>query len=238
MLPRDLQTVFEKLERYTIVIGDVWEWPDIVDGISKTLMLKLGTNIHLEHGIKALIKGVENLYLDDVDGIQNVVYQLNGEGFPSLKHLHIQNNANMNHIVDSQERNQLDVSFPILETLVLSNLKNLEHICLGPLSITSFGSLSVIKVKNCVQLKYLFSFTLVKELSHLSEIEVCHCNSMKEIVLGDNNLSASTVFRFRSLTLEHLETLQNFFSRSEQKHQGLEPSVSTPLFNDQVCYFF
>ncbi|WJX37909.1 hypothetical protein P8452_25625 [Trifolium repens] len=236
MLPRDLQTVFEKLERYKIVIGDVWEWPDIVDGISKTFMLKLGTNIHFEHGIKALIIGVENLYLDDVDGIQNVVYQLNGEGFPSLKHLHIQNNANMNHIVDSQERNQLDVSFPILETLVLSNLKNLEHICLGPLSITSFGSLSVIKVKNCVQLKYLFSITLVKELSHLSEIEVCHCNSMKVIVLGDNNLSASTVFRFRSLTLEHLETLQNFFSGSEQKHQGLEPSVSTPLFNDQVAF--
>ncbi|GAU50631.1 hypothetical protein TSUD_131650, partial [Trifolium subterraneum] len=76
MLPRDLQTVFEKLERYIIAIGDVWEWSDIVNKTSKTLMLKLGTNIHLEHEIKALIKGVENLYLDDVDGIQNVVYQL------------------------------------------------------------------------------------------------------------------------------------------------------------------
>ncbi|WJX31885.1 hypothetical protein P8452_20272 [Trifolium repens] len=234
-LPRDLQTVFEKLERYKIAIGDVWEWPDIVNGTSKTLMLKLGTNIHLEHGIKPLIMGVENLYLDDVDGIQNVVYQLNREGFPSLKHLHIQNNANMKHIVDSQERNQLDV-FPILETLVLYNLKNLEHICLGPLSIASFGSLSVIKVKNCVQLKYLFSFTLVKELSRLSEIEVCHCNSMKEIVLGDNNSSASMVFPFHSLTLEHLETLQNFFSRNKQRHQLLDPSVSTPLFNAQVAF--
>ncbi|GAU50630.1 hypothetical protein TSUD_131650, partial [Trifolium subterraneum] len=190
--------------------------------------------IHLEHEIKALIKGVENLYLDDVDGIQNVVYQLNGEGFPLLKHLHVQNNGKMKHIVDSQERNQIHVSFPILETLVLHNLKNLEHICLDPLSITCFGSLSVIKVKNCCQLKYLFSFTLVKELSHLSKIEVCQCNSMKEIVLGDNNSSASTVFRFRSLTLEHLETLQNFFSRSEQKLQELE--LSTPLFNDQVAF--
>ncbi|XP_045824892.1 uncharacterized protein LOC123917265 [Trifolium pratense] len=236
MLPRDLQTVFEKLERYKIIIGDVWEWSDIVDETSKTLMLKLGTNIHLEHGIKALIKGVENLYLDDVDGIQNVVYQLNGEGFPLLKHLHVQNNANMKHIVDSQERNQIHASFPILETLVLHNLKNLEHICLNPLSITCFGSLSVIKVKNCVQLKYLFSFTLIKELSQLSKIEVCQCNSMKEIVLGDNSSSASTIFRFRSLTLEYLETLQNFFSRSEQKDQGLEPSVSTPLFNDQVAF--
>ena len=206
-------------------------------GTLKTLILKLGTNIHLEHALKALIKGVENLYLDDVDGIQNVLYQLNGEGFPLLKHLHVQNNANLKHIVDSKERNQIQVSFPILETLVLHNLKNLEHICLGPLSITSFGSLGVIKVKNCIQLKYLFSFTLVKELSHLSKIEVCQCNSMKEIVLGDNNSSASTVFRFRSLTLEHLETIQNFFSISEQKQQGLQPSVSTQLFNDQVCYF-
>ncbi|PNX68988.1 CC-NBS-LRR resistance protein, partial [Trifolium pratense] len=71
MLPRDLQLMFEKLERYKIVVGDVWEWSDIKDGSLKTLKLKLGTNIHLEHGIKALIKGVENLYLDDVDGIQN-----------------------------------------------------------------------------------------------------------------------------------------------------------------------
>ncbi|XP_045823829.1 uncharacterized protein LOC123916419 isoform X2 [Trifolium pratense] len=236
MLPRDLQTVFEKLERYKITIGDVWEWSDIVDGSSKTLMLKLGTNIHLEHGIKALIKGVENLYLDVVNGIQNMVYQLNGEGFPLLKHLHIQNNANMKHIVDSQERNQMHVSFPMLETLVLHNLKNLEHICLGPLSIASFGCLSAIKVKNCVQLRYLLSFPLVKELSHLSKIEVCHCNSMKEIVLGDNNSSASMVFLFRSLTLEHLETLQNFFSGNDQKHQLLDPYVSTPLFNAQVAF--
>jgi len=251
MLPRDLQLVFEKLERYKIAIGDVWDWSDIKDGTLKTLMLKLGTNIHLEHGIKALIKGVENLYLDDVDGIQNVLYQLNGEGFPFLKHLHVQNNANMKHIVDSKyKRNQIQVSFPILETLVLHSLKNLEHICHGQPSNTSFGNLSVIKVKNCVQLKYLFSYAMVKELSHISKIEVCQCNSMREIVFEDNNSSANneiTVEKIeflllRSLTLEHLQTLDNFSSyyfthlRSKQKYQGLEPCTSTPFFNAQVCY--
>ncbi|WJX17425.1 hypothetical protein P8452_07346 [Trifolium repens] len=76
MLPRDMQVMFEKLIFFKIAIGDVWEWANIKDGTFKTLMLKLGTNIHLEHGIKALIKVVENLYLDDVDGIQNVLYQL------------------------------------------------------------------------------------------------------------------------------------------------------------------
>ena len=50
MLPRDL--MFDKLERYKIVIGDVWEWSDIDDVTSKMLKLKLGTQIHLEHGSK------------------------------------------------------------------------------------------------------------------------------------------------------------------------------------------
>jgi Leucine-rich repeat (LRR) protein len=246
MLPRDLQLMFEKLEIYKIAIGNVWEWSDIMDGTSKTLMLKLGTNIHLEHAIKALIKVVEKLYLDDVDGIQNVFYQLNGDGFPLLKYLHVQNNANLKHIVDSKERNQIHVSFPILETLVLHNLKSLEHICHGSLSITSFRNLSVIKVKNCIQLKYIFSSTMVKGLSCLSEIDVCRCDSMKEIVLEDYKLSANNekieFLQLRSLTLEHLEMLDNFFSyystnsRSKQKYQGLE-SVSSPFFNAQVCYF-
>lgn len=216
ILPRDLKLMFEKLKRYKIAIGDVWEWSDIKDGILKTLMLKLGTNnIHLEHGIKALIKGVENLYLDEVDGIQNVLYQLNGEGFPLLKHLHIQNNANMKHVVDSMERNQVRVSFLNLETLVLHNLENLEQICRGPLAINSFGKLRVIKVKNCVQLKYLLSVVMVKGLSQLLEIEVCQCSSMKEIVLGDNDSSVNNniinekieFLSLRSLTLEHLQHL-------------------------------
>ncbi|CAJ2673478.1 unnamed protein product [Trifolium pratense] len=232
MLPRDLQLMFEKLEKYKIAIGNVWEWSDIKDGTSKTLMLKLGTNIHLEHAIKALIRSVEKLYLDDVDGIQNVLYQLNGEGFPLLKYLHVQNNANMKHIVDSKERNRIHVSFPILETLVLHNLKNLEHICHGPLSITSFGSLSVIKVKNCIQLKYIFSSTMVKGLSSLSEIDVCRCDSMKEIVLEDNRLSANNekieFLQLRSLTLEHLEMLDNFFSYYS--------TDSSPFFNALVAF--
>ncbi|KEH40899.1 NBS-LRR type disease resistance protein [Medicago truncatula] len=245
MLPRDLQLVFEKLERYKIAIGDVWDWSDIKDGTLKTLMLKLGTNIHLEHGIKALIKGVENLYLDDVDGIQNVLPNLNREGFTLLKHLHVQNNTNLNHIVDNKERNQIHFSFPILETLVLLNLRNLEHICHAQPSVASFGSLSVIKVKNCIQLKYLFSFTMVKGLSHLCKIEVCECNSMKDIVFRDNNSSANIsdekieFLQLRSLTLEHLETLDNFASdylthhRSKEKYQGLEPyAYTTPFFNN------
>ncbi|MCH87675.1 CC-NBS-LRR resistance protein, partial [Trifolium medium] len=246
ILPRDLKLMFEKLQRYKIAIGDVWEWAEIENGTLKTLMLKLGTNIHIEHGIKALIKGVESLYLDEVDGIQNVVFQLNSEGFPLLKHLHIQNNAKIKHIVDSMERKQIQVFFINLEKLVLQNLKNLEQICHGRIAINSFCKLSVIKVNNCAQLKYLLSYSMVKGLSQLSEIEVCQCNSMKEIVLlkPDSSVDNSTnekieFLSLRSLTLEHLQKLDNFFSyeftsiRDKQKYQGLESYVSTSFFNAQ-----
>ncbi|CAJ2640456.1 unnamed protein product [Trifolium pratense] len=184
MLPRDMQTVFEKLERYKIAIGDVWKWSDIVNGTSKTLMLKLGTNIHLEHGIKSLIKGVENLYLDDVGGIQNVVFQLNVEGFPLLKHLHIQNNANMKYIVDSQERNQIHVFFPSLETLVLHNLKNLEHIWnkIWNYDHHSMCNLASLIVESCGGLKYLFSSTMVGSFKNLKHVEISNCLLMEEII--------------------------------------------------------
>jgi hypothetical protein len=70
-------------------------------------------------------------------------------------------------------------------------------------------------------------------------------------VLEDNKLSANNditnekieFLQLRSLTLEYLETLENFSSyhstdsRSKQKNQGLGSYVSSPFFNAQVCYF-
>ncbi|WJX81759.1 hypothetical protein P8452_64603 [Trifolium repens] len=233
ILPRELKSMFEKLQRYKIAIGDVWEWSDIEHTTLNTLMLKLDTSIHSVLGIKALIKGVENLYMDEVDGIQNVLYEMNGEGFPLLRHLHIQNNAKMNHIVDSMERIQANVSFPNLETLSINNLENLEQMCHGPLAINSFRKLSVIKVKNCAKLTYLLSVSMVKRLSNLSEIEVCQCNSMENIVLGDVPDEKVEFRSLRSLTLQHLDKLDNFFC-SELMTSSI--TSTRPFFSAQVAF--
>jgi len=251
VLPRDLKLMFEKLKKFKIAIGEVWEWDEMENGNLNTLMLKLETSIHLEHGIKALVKRVENLYLDEVDGIQNVLFQLNWEGFPLLKLLHIQNNAKIKFIVDSTERKTVQVCFINLEKLVLRNLKNLERICHGRLEHSSFGKLSVIKVNNCVQLKYLLSYSMVKGLSHLSEIEVCQCNSMMEIILEDRDSSADNDVTnekiefpsLHSLTLDHLPKLDNFLSHeskssmNEREYQRLEMFVPALFFGAQVFYF-
>ncbi|KAL1368277.1 hypothetical protein AAHE18_02G110100 [Arachis hypogaea] len=231
ILPSDL--MFDKLEMYNIAIGDVWEESDIDDGTWKTLKLKLGTNIHLEPGIKGLIRRAENLYLDEVEGISNVLYQLNGDGFPQLKHLHIQNNALIQHIIDFKERTHVpSPSFPNLEKLVIQNLDKMEKIYDGPLANNSFAKLQAIKVENCNKVKYL-----VKSMSQLSELEVSRCKLMERIVFEDGDASAmndETVETIQfpllhSLTLQHLDELKSFFS-----HQPTSSAI--PLFNNQVAF--
>ncbi|XP_028783525.1 uncharacterized protein LOC114739614 [Neltuma alba] len=229
MLSRDM--MFENLERYKIVIGDKWEWSRN-KSTSRLLKLKLGTSIHLEHGIKALIKQVEDLYLDEVNGISDVLFDLNAEGFPLLKYLHIQNNDQVQHIINITEGNETHVLFPKLETLVLHNLHNLVKICHGPLPVNSFGKLTVIKVKSCDQLVYLFSVIMVKALSQLVELQVLECSSMKRIVLIENvdsGLISDEKIEFHSLcslSLCHLPVIHDFCSNELTSFM-----TATSLFN-------
>ncbi|XP_028789180.1 uncharacterized protein LOC114745197 [Neltuma alba] len=216
MLPRDM--MFNKLERYKVVIGDKWEWSSN-KRISRLIKLKLDTSIHLEHGIKSLIKRAEDLYLDEVKGISDVLFNLNGEGFPLLKHLHIQNNGQLQHIINTTKRDETHVLFPELETLILHNLNNLVKICHGPLPINSFGKITVIKVQSCDQLTYLFSVAMVKALPQLVELQVLKCSSMERIVSTENEdggITSDNKIEFHSLcslSLCHLPVIHDFCSK-------------------------
>ncbi|KAI9112137.1 hypothetical protein K1719_016660 [Acacia pycnantha] len=232
-----MDMVFDKLERYKVVIGDKWEWSSN-KRTSKLLMLKLGTSIHREPGIKALIKRVEDLYLDEVDGISDVLLDLKGKGFAQLKHLHIQNNGQVQHIINTTEGNETHVLFPELETLVLHNLNNLEKICHGPLPVNSFCKLTIIKVKNCDKLVYLLSVLLVKALSQLVEIQVSKCNSMKMILYienADSSITTDEKIEFnslRSLSIDDLPVIHDFCS-----NECTSCMTTTSLFNDNKVSF-
>ncbi|KAI9112193.1 hypothetical protein K1719_016716 [Acacia pycnantha] len=219
MLSRNL--MFDKLERYKVLIGDKWEWSGNKRNL-RLLKLKLHTGTHLEDGIKSLIKRVEDLYLDEVNGISDVLFHLNDEGFPLLKHLHIQNNGQLQHIINTctmeRKNNETRVLLPELETLSLQSLNNLVKICHGPLYDNSFRKLTVIKVKSCDQLVYLFHVSILNALSQLVELEVSKCRSMKRIVLTENDGSGMTsdvkieFHSLRSLSLFHLPAIQHFCS--------------------------
>ncbi|KAH9728323.1 Disease resistance protein [Citrus sinensis] len=229
-----------KLKRYRIVVGFQWA-PFDKYKTRRTLKLKLNSRICLEEWRG--MKNVEYLRLDELPGLTNVLHDLDGEGFAELKHLNVKNNSNFLCIVDP-----LQVrcgAFPMLESLVLQNLINLERICHGQLRAESFCNLKTIKVGSCHKLKNLFSFSIAKFLPQLKTIEVTECKIVEEIFVSSNEeaIGEIALAQVRSLILRTLPLLASFSafvkttSTVEAKHNEIilenESQLHTPssLFN-------
>ncbi|XP_031280181.1 probable disease resistance protein At4g27220 [Pistacia vera] len=207
VMPQDL--FFKKLKSYKIFIGDKWKWSGKYDlSTSRTFKLKINNRIYLGPGIKTLLKMTEDLSLEEMNGVRNVLYELDMDGFPHLKHLLVKDGLKLLYVIKSIARK---LAFPKLESLILCNLINLEKICHGQLNAGSFSELRIMKIENCDRLVYLFASSVAKNLIQLREIEVKDCKNLKEIfgeeskdhcgedILGLNNLKSLKVYNCRSL---------------------------------------
>ncbi|GAY68179.1 hypothetical protein CUMW_262120 [Citrus unshiu] len=174
ILPQDL--VFVELQRYRICIGEALGVQRVDSETSRLVELCGLANVSslLEnYGMKMLLKKTEDINLDELKGVQNVVHELDdGEGFPRLKHLQVKLCSEILHIVGSVGRVRRKV-FPLLESLSLIYLNNLETICDSQLTEDqSFSNLRIIKVRNCQKLKQLFSFSIAKNLLRLQKVSL------------------------------------------------------------------
>ncbi|ESR56070.1 hypothetical protein CICLE_v10018626mg [Citrus x clementina] len=235
ILPKGLFS--QKLARYKILVGDVWDWPGKSEN-TRTLKLKLPTNIYLDEIIMNL-KEIEELYLDEVPGIENVLYELDRKGLPALKHLRAQNNPFILCIVDSMAQVRCN-AFPVLESMFLHNLIHLEKICDGLLTAEFFSKLRIIKVRNCDKLKNIFSFSIVRGLPQLQILKVIKCNNMEEIFsfggeddVGYNEVDKIEFGQLRSLILKFLPQLTSFYAQLKSSDELDTPK---PLFNERVVF--
>ncbi|KAL5825699.1 hypothetical protein ACOSQ3_021762 [Xanthoceras sorbifolium] len=235
-IPKGL--VFQKLKRYKIIIGKRWK---SFTGNLRTFEVKSDTNVCSEDGIIKQLKGIEGLFLDGKQRVKNVLYELDGEGFPQLKHFEIRNNPYIQYVVDSTPSATCD-AFPLLDTLTLSNLVRLEKICHDQLTIKSFCRLRNIKVEKCDKLKNLFSFSIAKHLSQLQEIEVVECRNMEEIFIvdrADNGVIDSMfVNQLHSLTLNSLPRLRRICSEATSQERRMHrPAKSFRRTSLMLCHF-
>ncbi|KAK6289367.1 hypothetical protein POUND7_000908, partial [Theobroma cacao] len=167
-----------------------------------------------------LLKKSEALYLnlDELEGVKSLLYELDHEGFPNLKYLHVKSGSNIEYIIHSKQW-IISKAFPVLESLFLQNLTNLKKICHGQLPPESFSRLKNVKVASCKKLKNLFSFSEARVLLQLEEIEVNDCENVTEIIseekaIDDSEAMDKLVFRqLRSLRLQSLPQLICFCSR-------------------------
>ncbi|KAJ0098521.1 hypothetical protein Patl1_21935 [Pistacia atlantica] len=160
-------------------------------------------------GVRTLLKKVEDLYLHEMNGVRNVLYELHEDGFPHLKHLLVQDGLELLYIVNSFSGK---LAFPQLESLVLRNLINLEKICHGQLNVESFSKIRILKIEKCDRLEYLFASVVAKNFTQLQEMEVTGCKNLKGI-LGEESkdhgdeIETDDMIEFSqlcSLTLQHL----------------------------------
>ncbi|KAH1084292.1 hypothetical protein J1N35_024053 [Gossypium stocksii] len=132
VIPKDFS--FEKLQRYIIFIGEAsnsdwdWNWSRVRD-YSRTLKLSLQTSIRfLNNGVKVLLKKAENLYIDEVKGVEILLHESEVEDyFQQLKNLHIENGAMIQYIFkDNDDVHQIEFQ---VESLTLQGLPNLISFC-------------------------------------------------------------------------------------------------------------
>ncbi|KAB5529267.1 hypothetical protein DKX38_019348 [Salix brachista] len=231
ILPKDFFS--KKLERFNILIGEGWEWSSKRE-TSTIKKLKISASIQSEEGIHLLLKRTEDLHLDGLEGVKSVSYELDGQGFPSLKHLHIQNSLEIRYIVDSTMLSPI-VAFPFLVSLSLDNLNKLEKICNGQPVAESFSKLRILKVKSCPMLKNLFSLHMERGLLQLEEISIIDCEIMEVIVAEESGGEADEdeaikLTQLRTLTLEYLPQFTSVSSKSNAA--SISQTRPEPLITD------
>ncbi|KAL5845722.1 hypothetical protein ACOSQ3_009246 [Xanthoceras sorbifolium] len=223
-----------KLERYKIFIGDEWEkwnW-NFHSKTSRMLKLSLHTN---EAEIISQLKGIEELELGELLGARNLLDDLNGNGFPTLKHLNVHSNSHCLELVSCG-------ALPLLESLIVEKMHGLEKICNRPLEAESFGQLRTINVSTCHKLNNILSFSTVTALPQLQEIEVYDCENIKDIFdigeQGDgNNNEVVHEIKFRQLrilSLQVLPRLNSFCCKVKTASPEEELDIPTSLFDDKV----
>ncbi|XP_052287404.1 disease resistance protein At4g27190-like isoform X2 [Citrus sinensis] len=214
ILPQDL--VLMELERYRICIGKKWDSWSVKSETSRFMKLHWLEKVSILLRMKLLLKRTEDLYLSKLKGVQNVVHELDdGEGFPRLNRLQVKDCYEILQIVGSVGRDNIRCKvFPLLESLSLTNLINLETICDSPLTEDhSFINLRIIKVKACEKLKHLFSFSMAKNLLRLQKAEVDYCENL-EMIVGPKN--PTTTLGFKEIIAEDDPIQKAIFPRLEE----------------------
>ncbi|TXG75260.1 hypothetical protein ES332_1Z002200v1 [Gossypium tomentosum] len=210
----------ETLDKYNICVDDY----------NRTLKLKFCTNIYLENGLKMLLIKTEDLRLEGLEGIKNVLVELNnGKDLPHLKRLHVKNGMHVQYIKMDK------IGFFELCFIKLKNLPQLISFCSQdercsmsskPLPLFNkqtchwITNLRSLIIKECGKLEHLLSPSLARSLVQLQCFRIEDCKCLRDIILieeiEEERKDVICFPRLNSLCIDGLPNLI-FFSSGNHK---------------------
>ncbi|XP_070661226.1 disease resistance protein At4g27190-like [Malus domestica] len=195
LLPANLFS--DKLERYSILIGDCWAYPDIHPTSSNMLKLKITRRNQFDRGIKLLVKKCEQLYLDGMEIVNIISYLFDSEAVNQLKHLHVQNDDKVKYVINSVSWGYSHNVFSNLESLALEDLVSLESVSYGQLIGEPFRKLKSLTLWN---LPKLIGFSSKGKQSTIA-------TEADEIITEDEVGGPSRLFNNGEVLMSNLTTL-------------------------------
>ncbi|KAK1371256.1 hypothetical protein POM88_037348 [Heracleum sosnowskyi] len=146
-----------------------------------------------------------------------------------LQSMEIYNSTLLEEIVEDvkgDEASGMDketLTLPQLKYLRLENLPNIKSFILNSNYECHMPALTEVKIHKC-GISTLFTFSSLRSLPQLQELEISNCALLEEIVEGARGDEASgmdkktiTLFKLRSVILSYLPNLKNFIHSANYK---------------------
>ncbi|KAB2010741.1 hypothetical protein ES319_D10G262500v1 [Gossypium barbadense] len=218
----------ETLDRFKIFVGNYGAYNCFHNYESpKTLKLMLYTNIDLDNGMKMLLIKTEDLSLEGLEGVKNVLVELNnGKDLPNLKRLHVKNGRHVQYIKTNK------IGFSELCFIKLENLPQLVSFCspdercsIKPLLLFNkqtchwITNLRRLIIKGCGKLEHLLSPSLARSLVQLQYFQIEDCKCLRDIILTEEiEEERKDVICFPRLNSLHIVGLPNLIFFNSGNH--------------------
>ncbi|XP_074270091.1 uncharacterized protein LOC141593044 isoform X2 [Silene latifolia] len=191
--------------------------------------LSLG-HIHFwSESLKVLLKKAEYLCLMECENFENLVPQLEQEGFRSLRSLFLDDCIQVKCIVDGRAMNNL-IAFPYLQSLEVKGMYRLQKVCNGDVSPGSFSNLQTIKLYSLEQLRY--GLPLVP--CNVKEIQVFDCQKLEFIFVEDDKVQATDLPFLKTLELARLSNLLSLVGPKEFSNSYDALREPRPFFGEKI----
>lgn len=218
-------TVFSKLEKYDISVSAPVRSKRQALPVSTRMIELISVKVKRYKGLQSLVERAEEVRLSytDVDG--SSIWNSNREAFTDLRILEITSCDSVEYIASFSQ----------------------DEIRLGRQLQASFSKLTILKIKYCSAMKYLFCKSVGICLAQLQELEVVSCGKMEAIVMneGTSDGDITNLSKLRRLELESLSSLRSFLYRKNKEKQRGSPDNSViscaqfpPLFDEMVYQLY